>query len=120
MPVSRTSAPAEHEAESVSRRIIAMPSAAAAPQSRRFASAVPATSTIPAALGVGSSTGQPLPRLLRRDIEPRIQAEFSNFRVHTGDETARASRRLNAAAFTSGRDVFFGRGRFQPAAPAGS
>ncbi|WP_310461396.1 DUF4157 domain-containing protein [Sphaerotilus sp.] len=119
VPVSRTSDPAEREAERVSRRIIAMPSAAVAPQSRRFASAVPATTHIPAALGVGSSAGQPLPRRLRRDMEPRFQADFSNVRVHTGDEAARASRRLNAAAFTSGRDVFFGRGRFQPDAPAG-
>ncbi|MGS0755735.1 eCIS core domain-containing protein, partial [Roseateles sp. GG27B] len=119
VPVSRSSDPAEREAESVSRRIIAMPAAAVAPQPRRFARAVPATSNIPAALGVGSSGGQPLPRLLRRDMEPRFQADFSNVRVHTGDAAASASRRLNAAAFTSGRDVFFGRGRFQPDAPAG-
>ena len=129
VPVSRTSDPAEREAERVSRRIIAMPSAAlappsggsaaGAPQARRFASAVPAATQIPAALGVGSSAGQPLPRRLRRDMEPRFQADFSNVRVHTGDEAARASRRLNAAAFTSGRDVFFGRDRFQPDAPAG-
>ena len=52
-------------------------------------------------------------------MEPRFQADFSNVRLHTGDEAARASRRLNAAAFTSGRDVFFGRDRFQPEAPAG-
>jgi len=52
-------------------------------------------------------------------MEPRFQADFSNVRIHTGDAAARASRRLNAAAFTSGRDVFFGRGRFQPDAPAG-
>ena len=127
VPVSRSSDPAEREAERVSRRIIAMPSVARAsqlspqlsPQQRRFASAVPARTNIPAALGLGSSAGQPLPRRLRRDMEPRFQADFSNVRVHTGDEAARASRRLNAAAFTSGRDVFFGRGRFQPDAPAG-
>ena len=35
-------------------------------------------------------------------------------RVHTGEPAARASRRLNAAAFTVGREVFFGRDRFQP------
>ena len=119
VPVSRTSDPAEREAERVSRRIIAMPSGAVAPQSRRFAAAVPASSNVPAALGVGSSTGQPLPRQLRREMEPRFQADFSNVRVHSGDAAARASRRLNAAAFTSGRDVFFGRDRFQPDAPAG-
>jgi hypothetical protein len=122
VPVSRTSDPAEREAERVSRRVIAMPASTLTPQARRFAAAAPAATQLPAALGtfgLGSSTGQPLPRRLRRDMEPRFQADFSNVRVHTGEVAARASRRLNAAAFTSGRDVFFGRGGFQPDAPAG-
>ena len=119
VPVSRTSDPAEREAERVSRRVIGMPASVTAPQARRFATAVPAATQVPAALGLGSSTGQPLPRRLRRDMEPRFQADFSNVRLHTGEVAARASRRLNAAAFTAGRDVFFGRGSFQPEAPAG-
>lgn len=125
VPVSRPSDPAEREAERVARRVIALPAAAVAPQARRFAGAVPAARTrpgatnAPAALGLGHSSGQPLPRSLRRDMEPRFQADFSEVRVHTGEVAARASRRLNAAAFTAGRDVFFGRGSFQPEAPAG-
>jgi hypothetical protein len=119
VPVSRASDPAEREAERVARRIIAMPAPALTPQARRFAGALPSSTQIPTALGVSTSIGQPLPRRLRRDMEPRFQADFSNVRVHTGDAAARASRRLNAAAFTSGRDVFFGRDRFQPDARAG-
>ena len=123
VPVSRSSDPAEREAERVARRVIAMPLAALAPQAsapqRRLASALRATSAVPSALGLGSSAGQPLPRRLRRDMEPRFGADFSQVRVHTGEASARASRRLNAAAFTSGRDVFFGRDRFQPERPAG-
>ena len=113
--VSQPSEPAEREAERVARRVVAMPAAAAAPLARRFAPVMPAASTrLPSALGVGTSTGQPLPRRLRRDMEPRFGADFSAVRVHTGDAAARASRRLNAAAFTVGHEVFFGRGRFQP------
>jgi len=126
VPVSRTSDPAEREAERVARQVVQqgpqLPATAASPQARRFASLVPSSSSsssVPAALGLGSSTGQPLPRRVRRDMEPRFQADFSNVRVHTGEVAARASRRLNAAAFTAGRDVFFGRGGFQPDAPAG-
>jgi len=116
--VSQPSEPAEREAERVARRVVAMPAAAAAPLARRFAAvmlAAPgAASVLPAALGVGASVGQPLPRRLRRDMEPRFGADFSAVRVHAGEPAARASRRLNAAAFTVGREVFFGRGRFQP------
>ena len=118
--VSQPSDPAEREAASVARRVVGMPSAATAPQARRFNAVVrAASSALPSALGVGSSAGQPLPRRVRRDMEPRFGADFSAVRVHTGDTAAKASRRLNAAAFTAGRDVFFGRGRFQPEATAG-
>ena len=119
--VSRPTDPAEREAERVARRVIAMPAAAATPQARRFANAMPAaaTSSVPAALGLGASAGQPLPRSVRRDMEPRFGADFSAVRVHTGDSAARASRRLNAAAFTVGREVFFGRERFQPGSQGG-
>jgi hypothetical protein len=44
----------------------------------------------------------------------QFQADFSAVRVHTGDGAARASRRLNAAAFTLGHEVFFGRDAYRP------
>lgn len=121
--VSQPSDPAEREAVRISQRVLAMAPAAATPQARRFAKAVPARgsarSLLPSALGVGSSVGQPLPRGLKHDMEPRFGADFSAVRVHTGDSAARASRRLNAAAFTVGHEVFFGRGRFAPGSVEG-
>jgi len=121
--VSQPSDPAEREAVRVSQRVLAMAPAAATPQARRFAKAVPARgsarSLLPSSLGVGSSVGQPLPRHLKHDMEPRFGADFSAVRVHTGDAAARASRRLNAAAFTVGHEVFFGRDRFAPGSLAG-
>ncbi|SFP20026.1 DUF4157 domain-containing protein [Variovorax sp. 770b2] len=116
--VSQPSDPAEREAVRVSQRVLAMAPAAATPQARRFAKTVPARgsarSLLPSSLGVGASVGQPLPRHLKHDMEPRFGADFSAVRVHTGDAAARASRRLNAAAFTVGHEVFFGRDRFAP------
>lgn len=121
--VSQPSDPAEREAVRISQRVLAMAPAAATPQARRFAKAVPARgaarSLLPSSLGVGSSVGQPLPRGLKHDMEPRFGADFSAVRVHTGDSAARASRRLNAAAFTVGHEVFFGRGRFAPGSVEG-
>ncbi|MBJ2158000.1 eCIS core domain-containing protein [Variovorax sp. IB41] len=121
--VSQPSDPAEREAVRVSQRVLAMAPAAATPQARRFAKTVPARgsarSLLPSSLGVGASVGQPLPRHLKHDMEPRFGADFSAVRVHTGDAAARASRRLNAAAFTVGHEVFFGRGRFAPGSVEG-
>ncbi len=118
--LSQPSDPAEREAARVARHVVGMPAAASVPTARRFNAVVPTpSSALPSSLGVGSSAGQPLPRRLRRDMEPRFGADFSGVRVHTGDAAAKASRRLNAAAFTAGRDVFFGRGRFQPEATPG-
>ncbi|WP_052810514.1 eCIS core domain-containing protein [Variovorax paradoxus] len=121
--VSQPSDPAEREAVRVSQRVLAMAPAAATPQARRFAKTVPARgsarSLLPSSLGVGASVGQPLPRHLRHDMEPRFGADFSAVRVHTGDAAARASRRLNAAAFTVGHEVFFGRDRFAPGSVEG-
>jgi hypothetical protein len=137
--VSQPAEPAEREAAQVARRVVALPAApaasavppaamtttavvppAGAPLTRRLARAVPtAARSLPAALGVGASVGQPLPPAVRRDMEPRFGADFSAVRVHTGEAAARASRRLNAAAFTAGSEVFFGRGRFQPASAPG-
>ena len=40
--------------------------------------------------------------------------DFSEVRVHEGNEAARMSRMLGAKAFTHGRDVFFGEGQYDP------
>jgi hypothetical protein len=40
-------------------------------------------------------------------------------RVHTGSEAAHEAERLNAIAFTIGRDIFFSRGHYQPASDGG-
>lgn len=113
--VSQPSEPAEREAERVARRVVALPPGGRSPQARRFAAVLPpAAADLQSALGLGSSAGTPLPTRVRRDMEGRFGADFAPVRVHTGEGAARASRRLNAAAFTVGRDVFFGRDRFQP------
>ncbi|WP_077000828.1 DUF4157 domain-containing protein [Variovorax sp. KK3] len=121
--VSQPSDPAEREAVRMSQRVLALAPSAATPLARRFAQSVPARSAarsvLPASLGVGASVGQPLPRALLADMEPRFGADFSAVRMHTGDAAARASRRLNAAAFTVGHEVFFGRNRFAPGSGPG-
>ncbi len=63
--------------------------------------------------------GQALSSSARAFFEPRFGADFSDVRIHTGQRAEAAARALNARAFTTGRDVVFGRGEFAPTTRAG-
>ena len=63
--------------------------------------------------------GQPLPPLLRNFFEPRFGHDFSRVRVHTDAQAEESARSLSARAFTMGRDVVFGSGRYAPGTAAG-
>jgi Domain of unknown function (DUF4157) len=63
--------------------------------------------------------GMPLPPETLRHMESAIGASFREVRVHTDDHAADINRSLHANAFTYGRDIFFGAGKFDPASAAG-
>ncbi len=73
-----------------------------------------ATAKVSAEIQGSQATGAPLPLGVRRFMEPRFQADFSQVKVHTGDKAAGLSRQLNAQAFTVGHQIYFGKDRFQP------
>ena len=58
--------------------------------------------------------GSPLPDAIRSRMEAQIGADFSGVRIHTDDISVQLSRLLKAKAFTRGRDIYFGKGRFRP------
>ena len=58
-----------------------------------------------------SGAGTPLPDHVRTEMEPRFDADFSDVRVHTGDQAGRLNSALGADAFTYGSDVYFGAGK---------
>jgi hypothetical protein len=47
-------------------------------------------------------------------MEAAMGQDFRDVRVHTDRDAAHAARRLDALAFTTGRDVFFDTGRYRP------
>jgi len=69
--------------------------------------------------GQNSSTGQPLENSVRRDYERFFHADLSPVRIHTDPGAQLAAESLDAHAFTSGRDIYFGPGEFSPASPGG-
>jgi hypothetical protein len=58
--------------------------------------------------------GQPLSEDSRAFFEPRFGHDFSQVRVHTDAKAAESAKAVNALAFTVGRDVVFGEGRYAP------
>jgi hypothetical protein len=66
-----------------------------------------------------SGSGNPLDRETRSFMESRFGRDFSNVRVHTDSTAADASEAVQAQAFTTGRDIYFSRGRFQPQTKSG-
>jgi hypothetical protein len=72
-----------------------------------------------ARLGESRTSGSPLPDGVRSFMESRIGADFRGVRVHTDSPAVRMTEELSAAAFTSGDDIYFRAGYYQPDAAAG-
>jgi hypothetical protein len=58
--------------------------------------------------------GQPLPDNVRGSMEGAFGADFGNVRVHTGAESDTLNRSVQARAFTTGSDIFFREGEYNP------
>ncbi|HEX6045678.1 MAG TPA: DUF4157 domain-containing protein [Pyrinomonadaceae bacterium] len=65
------------------------------------------------------SSGQALDDATRAYMEPRFGHDFSGVRVHADARAAESARDVHAHAYTVGRDVVFGAGRFAPRTSAG-
>lgn len=65
------------------------------------------------------SAGQPLDGGTRNFMETRFAQDFSQVRVHTGQQAAESARALSAAAYTVGSDIAFDSGRYAPATQQG-
>jgi len=58
--------------------------------------------------------GQPLPPNLQTQIERSTGSDFSGVRVHNDAQADALNRRIGARAFTTGQDLFFKQGEYQP------
>ncbi|HXB69537.1 MAG TPA: DUF4157 domain-containing protein [Candidatus Acidoferrales bacterium] len=77
------------------------------------------TPEVPPAAGqqigaVRRSGGHNLPPSARGFFEPRFGRDFSDVRIHTGDQAAQSAKQVNALAYTVGRDIVFGAGQYAP------
>ncbi len=63
--------------------------------------------------------GQPLPQSVRAFFEPRFGHDFSQVRIHTDGRAAESANAVHSLAYTVGRDIVFGAGRYAPETLAG-
>jgi len=72
--------------------------------------------SVPVAL---RSPAEPLDPGTRASMERSLGHDLSGVRVHHGAEAARSARDVNALAYTVGRQVVFGEGRYDPSSTGG-
>jgi len=77
------------------------------------------TSELASSVRSFQGTGQSLPESLRPYFESRFGYDFSHVRLHTNSRAKETAHKLNARAFTLGRDIVFGAGAYAPASKAG-
>ena len=58
------------------------------------------------------------PNTLMREMGGRLGADFSSVRFHSDSDSLSKSRAMGARAWAQGRDVYFGRGGFEPSVAA--
>jgi outer membrane protein OmpA-like peptidoglycan-associated protein len=63
--------------------------------------------------------GAPLDAATRTRMEAAFGADFAGVGVHTDTEADALNRAVSAVAFTTGKDVFFSHGAYQPGTPDG-
>jgi hypothetical protein len=63
--------------------------------------------------------GEPLAGQPRGALESAMGGDFGGVRIHRDAESADLAQRLGARAFTTGQDIFFGSGAYDPASPRG-
>jgi hypothetical protein len=63
--------------------------------------------------------GLPLDPQSRAFFEPRFGRDFSDVRVHTGQQAAESAHSIQAHAYTAGNHIVFGASQHQPSTPEG-
>lgn len=120
LTVGAVNDPAEAEADRVADAVLAAPQptpvaiSAAPGVQRSAASDVQMTSQIEGGIQTARGGGTQLPGQLQGQMGANMGANFANVRVHTNTQADTLNRSLNARAFTTGSDIFFRQGDYNP------
>ncbi|CAN1210638.1 hypothetical protein TUMEXPCC7403_10610 [Tumidithrix helvetica PCC 7403] len=80
---------------------------------------VEATSDLESAIQGSCGNGQPLTDSIRQPMEQAFGTDFSGVKIHTDSKSDSLNKSIQAKAFTTGQDVFFRRGAYEPSSRGG-
>lgn len=75
--------------------------------------------TIEQQINSAKGGGNPLTPKLQTQMGQAMGADFSNVKIHTDDRSDQLNQSIQAKAFTTGTDIFFRRGEYQPSSKGG-
>ena len=78
-----------------------------------------ASADLTSAINSARGNGQALDPGLQAQMGQAMGADFSRVRVHTDSQSDRLNQSIQAKAFTTGQDVFFRQGEYQPGSRGG-
>ncbi|MDR6221536.1 DUF4157 domain-containing protein [Deinococcus soli (ex Cha et al. 2016)] len=78
-----------------------------------------ATQPVLARIQARRGGGNPLPEAIRRHLEQGLNHDLSRVRIHDDAEADKLAKGVNAVAFTTGADIFFRAGHFNPNTQSG-
>ncbi|MEL7039539.1 MAG: DUF4157 domain-containing protein [Cyanobacteria bacterium J06592_8] len=88
-------------------------------QLQELAGGAEAPSGLESSINRAKGSGHPLDVGLQRSMGQAMGADFSRVKVHTGSTANQLSQSIQAKAFTTGEDVFFKSGEYQPSRRSG-
>ncbi|MEH1770892.1 MAG: eCIS core domain-containing protein [Nostoc sp.] len=78
-----------------------------------------ASTDVESAINSARGSGQALDAGLQRSMGQAMGADFSGVKVHTDSQSDRLNQSVQARAFTTGQDVFFRQGAYEPGSRRG-
>jgi hypothetical protein len=112
----------EQEADQMAEQVMAAPALSDSPPriQRHSENATASSTEVPASVQQTlSGTGKSLEPSVRQEMEQRFGQDFSQVKIHAGASAAQSANDLNAHAYTVGRDIVFGAGKYAPQQQSG-
>ncbi|MBW4670805.1 MAG: DUF4157 domain-containing protein [Cyanomargarita calcarea GSE-NOS-MK-12-04C] len=81
--------------------------------------AMAATPEVETSIQSAKGSGQPLASNIRKPMEQAFGADFSRVKVHTDAQSDQLNQSIQAKAFTTGENIFFRRGEYNPGSQGG-
>ncbi|AFZ25543.1 hypothetical protein Cylst_3393 [Cylindrospermum stagnale PCC 7417] len=78
-----------------------------------------ATPDVEESIQQAKGSGQPLAENVREPMEKAFGADFSGVKIHTDSKSDQLNQSIQARAFTTGQDLFFRSGEYNPGSKGG-